>query len=48
MLNLHSEPRPRMAAVVGVSGSRGTVEQDVNILESALREATTPALAAAS
>jgi uncharacterized protein GlcG (DUF336 family) len=36
----------QMVAGVGVSG--GTVEQDVNILESALREAVTPALAATS
>ena len=35
-----------LVAGVGVSG--GTVEQDVAILESALREAGTPALAAAS
>jgi uncharacterized protein GlcG (DUF336 family) len=36
----------QLVAGVGISG--GTVEQDVNILESALREAATPALAAAS
>jgi uncharacterized protein GlcG (DUF336 family) len=36
----------RLVAGVGVSG--GTVAQDVNILESALRDAATPALAAAS
>jgi uncharacterized protein GlcG (DUF336 family) len=36
----------QLVAGVGVSG--GTVEQDVNILESALRDAATPALAAAS
>ena len=36
----------QLVAGVGVSG--GTVEQDVGILESALREAHTPALAAAS
>jgi uncharacterized protein GlcG (DUF336 family) len=36
----------QLVAGVGVSG--GTVEQDVNILESALREAVAPALAAAS
>jgi uncharacterized protein GlcG (DUF336 family) len=36
----------QLVAGVGVSG--GTVEQDVNILESALREASAPALAAAS
>jgi uncharacterized protein GlcG (DUF336 family) len=36
----------QLVAGVGVSG--GTVEQDVNILESALREAITPALGAAS
>ena len=36
----------QLVAGVGVSG--GTVEQDVSILESALREAVTPALAAAS
>ena len=36
----------QLVAGVGVSG--GTVEQDVNILESALREAVTPALAATS
>jgi uncharacterized protein GlcG (DUF336 family) len=35
-----------LVAGVGVSG--GTVEQDVGILESALREAGTPALAATS
>jgi uncharacterized protein GlcG (DUF336 family) len=34
-----------LVAGVGVSG--GTVAQDVNILESALRDAATPALAAA-
>jgi uncharacterized protein GlcG (DUF336 family) len=36
----------QLVAGVGVSG--GTVEQDVGILETALREAHTPALAAAS
>jgi uncharacterized protein GlcG (DUF336 family) len=36
----------QLVAGVGVSG--GTVEQDVAILESALRDAATPALAAAS
>ena len=36
----------QLVAGVGISG--GTVEQDVNILESALREAATHALAAAS
>jgi uncharacterized protein GlcG (DUF336 family) len=36
----------QLVAGVGVSG--GTVEQDVNILESALRETAPPALAAAS
>jgi Haem-degrading len=36
----------QMVAGVGVSG--GTVEQDVNILESALQEAVAPALAATS
>jgi uncharacterized protein GlcG (DUF336 family) len=36
----------RLVAGVGVSG--GTVEQDVNILQSALREAVRPALAATS
>jgi len=36
----------QLIAGVGVSG--GTVEQDVNILESALRETTTPARVAAS
>jgi len=36
----------QLVAGVGVSG--GTVEQDVNILESALRDAVTPALAATS
>lgn len=36
----------RLVAGVGVSG--GTVEQDVSILESALREAVRPALAATS
>jgi len=35
----------QLVAGVGISG--GTVEQDVSILESALREAATPALAAA-
>jgi uncharacterized protein GlcG (DUF336 family) len=35
-----------LVAGVGVSG--GTVEQDVNILESALRDAVTPAFAATS
>jgi uncharacterized protein GlcG (DUF336 family) len=34
--------------VAGVGVSGGTVEQDVAILESALREAVTPALAATS
>jgi uncharacterized protein GlcG (DUF336 family) len=34
--------------VAGVGVSGGTVEQDVAILESALREAATPALAATS
>jgi uncharacterized protein GlcG (DUF336 family) len=36
----------QLVAGVGVSG--GTVEQDVSILESALRESFTPALAATS
>lgn len=36
----------QLVAGVGVSG--GTVEQDVNILEAALRDVATPALAAAS
>jgi uncharacterized protein GlcG (DUF336 family) len=36
----------QLVAAVGVSG--GTVEQDVNILESALREAAAAALVAAS
>ena len=36
----------KLVAGVGVSG--GSVEQDVNILESALREGATPALATAS
>jgi uncharacterized protein GlcG (DUF336 family) len=36
----------QLVAGVGVSG--GTVEQDVNILESALREAVRPALTATS
>jgi uncharacterized protein GlcG (DUF336 family) len=36
----------QLVAGIGVSG--GSVEQDVNILESALREGATPALAAAS
>ena len=36
----------QLVAGVGVSG--GSVEQDVNILESALREASTPALTVAS
>jgi uncharacterized protein GlcG (DUF336 family) len=36
----------KMVAGVGVSG--GTVEQDVAILESALREADSPALTATS
>ena len=34
--------------VAGVGVSGGTVEQDIDILESALREAVTPALAATS
>ncbi|WIW44925.1 heme-binding protein [Bradyrhizobium sp. 62B] len=36
----------RLVAGVGVSG--GTVEQDINILESALRDAIAPAVASAS
>ena len=36
----------QLVAGVGVSG--GTVEQDVNILESALREAVRPTVAATS